>query len=1089
MARGLNYNNGVSHTNNDSEYTKEFVVTRLLSLLAVLALVAPLAAEDGFVSLFNGEDLSGWVGDTELWSVEDGAITGKTNGPEHLKYNKFLIWEGGKVADFELRAEFRLEGENNSGIQYRSKHDKERGDWVVVGYQADIHPNPPFVGMLYDEKGRGIIAKRGEQVVVTADGKKEVTKLDVPVDKLDLTQWHELTIIARGNKLTHKVDGVTAVEITDNQASEREMEGVIALQVHRGKAMKAQFRNVRLKQFEKADPEPKEPTATAVESLKIAEGFKVELLYTVPKDIEGSWVNLCVDPKGRLIVSDQHGGLFRVTPPAIGSDDEIKIEKINVDIGEAQGLLWAFDSLYVVVNKTGKYTSGVYRVFDEDGDDQLDTLKTLRTFEGSSGEHGPHAVLLTQDQKSLYIVCGNKTAPAEVNSSRVPQVWDEDLLLPRTYGRGFMKGTRAPGGAVYRIDPEGADWELVAVGFRNQFDAALNADGELFTYDADMEWDVNTPWYRPTRVCHVTSGAEFGWRNGAGKWPVHYPDSLPAVVDIGFGSPTGVCFGYGAKFPAKYQNAFFISDWSYGKLYAVHLEPSGSTYTAKMEEFVAGTPLPLTDVVVNPHDQAMYFAIGGRKVQSGLYRVTYAGGEPTEPADGKQAAGAEARKIRRQLEVLHAGDHADAVEVAWKYLNHPDRFVRFAARVAIEHRPAAEWRDRALAETEPQSSLTALLALARKHERQDKGTAPDIDSPPPVWDSSVMPMSETLAGIVNALDRLDWSQLTLQQKIETMRVYVLSFVRIGPPDEPTRQQLIAKFDAAYPTNARELNSELAQMLVYLQAPSSAGKIVPALIAAPTQEEQIDLAKSLRHLREGWTMELREQYFQWFTRAAGYRGGASFILFVQHIKEDAVALLSDEQKVALQEVLEAKPAGEEPQPAPPRKFVKEWQMEELVQLVTRKLHNRDFDRGREMFGATQCFACHRFDNQGGAVGPDLTALSGRFSPRDLLESVVEPSKVVSDQYAAISVFTDDGKVTTGRIVNLSGDKLLLSTNMLDPGNLTAVERKHIDEIVPSKVSMMPKGLLNTLNEEELLDLMAYLLSRGDRTNPMFATSGE
>jgi putative heme-binding domain-containing protein len=1083
-------------------------VIRFSSLLALLFLSTSLVADDGFISLFNGKDLSGWAGDKELWSVEDGAITGKTNGPEHLKYNKFLIWEGGKVADFELRAEFRLEGENNSGIQYRSKHDKSRGDWVVVGYQADIHPNPPFVGMLYDEKGRGIIAKRGEKVVVTAEGKKQVTKLDVSVDQLDLTKWHELTIIARGNKLTHKVDGVTAVEITDNQASERETEGVIALQVHRGNAMKAQFRNVRLKQFGNADAKPKQakrknkrhqtesgsgPNDTAVDTLKIAKDFKVELLYTVPKDVQGSWVNLCADPKGRLIVSDQYGGLFRVTPPPIGSKDEIKIEKINVDIGEAQGLLWAFDSLYVVVNKTGKYTSGVYRVFDKDGDDQLDTLQTLRTFEGSSGEHGPHAVLLTQDKKSLYIVCGNKTAPTIVNASRVPVLVDEDLLLPRPYGRGFMKGTRAPGGTIYKIDPKGIEWELIASGFRNQFDAALNADGELFTYDADMEWDVNTPWYRPTRVCHVASGAEFGWRNGGGKWPVHYPDSLPAVVDIGFGSPTGVCFGYGSKFPAKHQNAFYICDWSYGKLYAVHLEPSGSTYTAKMEEFVTGTPLPLTDVIVNPHDNAMYFAIGGRKVQSGLYRVTYAGSESIEPADSKQPDRDGVRAMRRQLEAMHREDKELSYTKAWRYLSSPDRFIRYAARVAIEHRPLDEWQERALTETNPQASLTALLAVARSYERQDKGQAPNIDTPPPVWDNASRNESEDRAEvrkrILLALKRLDWDALSTQQRVELMRVLTLTFLRVGSPTGQERETLVAKFDDIYPTKSRELNSELAQMLVYLQAPTAAPKIVAALVAAPTQEEQIDLAKSLRHLRTGWTPELREQYFKWFTRAAGYRGGASFTLFVENIKADAVALLPDQDKVALKAILEAKPATDAPMPTAPRPFVKEWKMDELIPLVTNKLKGRDFDHGREMFGATQCFACHRFDNQGGAVGPDLTALSGRFSPRDLLESIVEPSKVISDQYAAVSIFTVDGKVVTGRIVNLNGDRLMVSTNMLDPGNLTAVDRTQVEEIVHSKVSMMPKSLLDTLNEEELLDLMAYLLSRGDRSHAMFRTGGE
>src|SRR5438270_10860850 len=115
-------------------------------------------------------------------------------------------------------------------------------------------------------------------------------------------------------------------------------------------------------------------------------------------------------------------------------------------------------------------------------------------------------------------------------------------------------------------------------------------------------------------------------------WPPYYADSWPATVDIGPGSPTGLTFGYGAKFPAKYQDALFMCDWSYGKLYAVHLKPRGAGYAGEFEEFVTGTPLPLTDIVISPKDWAMYFAIGGRKTKSGLYRVTYVGSESTEPS-------------------------------------------------------------------------------------------------------------------------------------------------------------------------------------------------------------------------------------------------------------------------------------------------------------------------------------------------------------------------------------------------------------------------------------------------------------------------
>ena len=225
---------------------------RLLTVLCIFAVSAPSFCEDGFQQLFNGKDLTGWNGDPSLWTVEDGCITGTTNGPDHLKYNKFLIWDG-TAADFEFRCEFRLEGQNNSGVQYRSVHDKDKGEFVCVGYQADIHGNAEFTGMLYDEKGRGIIAKRGQKVVIGADGKKTVTPLKGEVKPVDLTEWHELTIIARGNHLIHKLDGVVTVDITDNQKEEAETSGVIAFQVHRGKAMKAQFKSVRLKKFPAAN--------------------------------------------------------------------------------------------------------------------------------------------------------------------------------------------------------------------------------------------------------------------------------------------------------------------------------------------------------------------------------------------------------------------------------------------------------------------------------------------------------------------------------------------------------------------------------------------------------------------------------------------------------------------------------------------------------------------------------------------------------------------------------------------------------------------------------------------------------------------
>ena len=167
-------------------------------------------------------------------------------------------------------------------------------------------------------------------------------------------------------------------------------------------------------------------------------------------------------------------------------------------------------------------------------------------------------------------------------------------------------------------------------------------------------------------------------------------------------------------------------------------------------------------------------------------------------------------------------------------------------------------------------------------------------------------------------------------------------------------------------------------------------------------------------------------------------------------------------------------------------MKKWTLDELVPLVEKGLTKRDFDHGRAMFAAANCFACHRFANEGGSFGPDLTGLAGRFSAKDLLESVVDPSKVISDQYQAVVIRTTDGRIVTGRIINLSGDGMTVNTDMLNPGQggSTSVRRSEIEEMQPSKISMMPDGLLDTMNEGEVLDLLAFLLSRGDRESPMF-----
>ncbi|MCS7471662.1 c-type cytochrome [Stieleria sp. ICT_E10.1] len=821
-------------------------------------------------------------------------------------------------------------------------------------------------------------------------------------------------------------------------------------------------------------------TATPIDRIKAAEGFEVELLYSVPGEEQGSWVNLCTDDKGRILVSDQFGGLYRITPPPAGETlQTADVERVPADIRAVNGMVWAFGALYVGVNDyEQKIPSGLYRVSDSDGDDSLDKVELLHEVK-SRGDHGVHAVMPTPDGKALYLVTGNNTTPPPLaDSSPVRQVWGEDHLLPSMPdGRGHNRGVLAPGGIIYRVTPDGQTFEAYASGFRNVFDAAVNRDGELFTYDADMEYDFNTPWYRPTRICLVTSGAEFGWRNGAGKRMPFYTDNLPGVLDIGPGSPTGMTFGYGAKFPAKYQDALYALDWSWGKLYAIHLEPSGSSYTATKEEFVTGAPLPITDAIIRPQDGAMYFTIGGRRVQSGLYRVTYVGDQSTEPVQAK-ATKSKARQTRHMLEAFHGQQAPQAVSVAWPYLADQDRFIRFAARTAVEHQPTDQWAAKALNESDPAKQVEALLALARvtgvcPQHRNDSTPAVDTD------------MREKL---LDAVLSIDVAGLTETQQLTLHRTTQIILNRFGRPDDALIDRLIAKFDPLLPASTPELNWLLCETLAWLQSPTVAQKAIALIQDAPTQEEQMQYARSIRMLKAGWTPELHTAYFEWFLKAANYKGGASFDQFIQFIRDDAVASLSETQTAEMAELLARKPVKKSALENLGQIFEgrpeKKWTLEELSAAARTGLMQRDFENGRKMFAATGCYACHRFGDQGGMTGPDLTSAGRRYSPHDLLDQVIHPSKVINDQFSAVKVLTDDGRIHVGVVVNLNGDSMTLNTDLTDPNDRVNIDRKTIEEMMVSKTSAMPEGLFNRMTQDEILDLVAYLISAGDPKHEFF-----
>ena len=871
------------------------------------------------------------------------------------------------------------------------------------------------------------------------------------------------------------------------------------------------------------EPQPPEDAALGA-PFAVPAGFTVERLFVVPKEELGSWVCLTVDPRGRIIASDQGDhGLVRITPAALDGSTPTAVERLPAPLTSAQGLLWAFDALYVVCN--GGPGSGLYRVTDPDGDDLPDHVEKLCGFDGG-GEHGPHAIHLSPDGTRLFVICGNHTKlPFPVTdvtpplvmggvrseqrrtslpagaASRLPANWDEDQVIPRMWdANGHAVGLLAPGGYVASTDRNGAAWEIWTAGYRNPYDMAFNADGELFVYDADMEWDFGTPWYRPTRVNHAASGSDLGWRSGSGKWSPSFPDSLPAAVDIGPGSPVGVAFGYGTAFPSRYQRALFACDWTFGTMYAIHLEPRGATYSARLEEFVARTPLPLTDVVVGG-DGAMYFATGGRGGQSELFRVRYVGSEATGPVDGREDAGAAERRLKRELEAFHrpCDDPAAVVVTALPHLSHEDRFVRHAARVALEHQPIGLWKDASLAIANPRGRITAAVAVARQGEPADQ------------------------PAIFAALDAVDPETLDVAGRIDLARACELAIVRLGDPPTEVKAAIAGKIAAFFPSGSFDLDRELSSLLVAVRAPGIVPRLV-ALLAAPTATAshtnlapdeddlrrlaernahygsavraalerpsdliQVHYAYVLRTVTEkdAWMPADRKAYLDWFARARGWGGGNSFQKFLAAIESESLDGLSDTEKLALEATGVRTPYVPPPLPKPEGPG-RTWTVADVLAATDRGLApgSRDFEHGRRAFAAARCIVCHRFGGDGGSTGPDLTQAGGRFQVRDLIEAMVEPSRVVSDQYRASVVQTTDGRVVTGRIVAESPEHITVVTDPEDSTKVVELARSEIESAAASPTSLMPAGLLDQLNEDEVLDLVAYVLSRNQKKDPRF-----
>ncbi len=454
------------------------------------------------------------------------------------------------------------------------------------------------------------------------------------------------------------------------------------------------------------------------------------------------------------------------------------------------------------------------------------------------------------------------------------------------------------------MDLDGKNPALIAAGFRNEFDTAFNADGELFTFDSDMEWDENLSWYRPVRVCHIIPGAEFGWRTGSSKIPPYAEDTLPAVYNTGRGSPTGVTFYNHYAFPAKYHGAFFMCDWSIGVLWAIHLEKAGASYKATGEKFCTRSPMPISDCVVG-QDGALYFTLGGRGTQGGVFRIVATSPSPA-PKEPAKVSPTRSEVIRR----LGFEPGSDAKKELLTALKDPNPFVRRIAcesmiRLGIE--PAiADLRP--LLESEDRFLRTAVRLVVQRIDPKKWALELIEDQNDRIAQEAIIALckidkaKDYTAKIFARLAK-QGNTRTPEQMLEWLRTIQLAL--IYTTTTPSSTEMIARqCQEMFPQADAMVNRELAVVLAeFARVGVLKTGVIPKLLLAMKDQksdraQQIHYYYCLRMIKEGWTAQEKAELLAWYDGTKTWSGGASYSRYLENILREMNDIFSAQDRSAI-----------------------------------------------------------------------------------------------------------------------------------------------------------------------------------------------
>ena len=937
--------------------------------------------------------------------------------------------------------------------------------------------------------------------------------------------------------------------------------------------------------------------------------FAVERV--VPAGKTDSYVTLTFDSQGRPVVSKEQDHPRRL----VDADGDGIFEGevvVTTRVKNCQGLWYDGPTLYGSCNPAAAEgqpapteKSGLYRMPDADGDGVTEGVTLIAPFIDAVQEHGVHALRRGPDG-ALTMMTGNNTFfvdETQIDPASPFAGGRESQFLPVVQdGRGFGPSAKIGAhGTVHRVDPETKRFSIIAGAFRNAYDHAFNLDGELFTFDSDMEWDIGMPWYREIRTVHVVPGGDYGYRNGSGKLPAWAYDSLPPLRDVGRGSPVGVEFYQSRVYPTALRDALLEADWSRGRLLYTPLTRKGASYVAAAArtELVHGEPLNITDVEVGP-DGLVYFTTGGRGTEGGVFRITYRGPRPATAAptpvlavvrqpqplsswghaavakakvdlgdrwanglealardraaqgdDRAQAvyvlqrhgpapsvplladlmreadadvraaavfaAGVQGSKAaavaaiglkdmsplvqRRAAEALvrmgqsPGADSLAPVADIYALLGSPDRFVRFAGRLALQRTARSAWRDRVLADAHTVRGLEGMIAYTF--------TAPDRADLLPLVDRQIAWMGRADLSIDLQLRLLRAFQLTAIEAARLTQPAVPAAIRndgqpgfqsrtlaAGDIDAGRLQQVHQKLIARFPSTDERLTRELASVLAFCGQPEASVKILTAFPKGDTNPAlQIHLLKVLRGTTGSWTAAQKSTLVDIYGRAAHWRGGASFPGFINLLFEGTLASFTPEEKqMAYGKLPQFAPLTEAELASASANAARRIPNPGIVRSRGTRAISREetFDeqiftpartppspvKGRPLYEQA-CAQCHRFGAIGADFGPDLTTLASRFKKRDVVEAILWPSRAVSDQYQSVEVSTTDKQTLFGLVAREDAEKIAIQ--MTPAERPIEIAKTRIAARKPSPVSLMPEGLVDDMNQNQIADLLAFLLS--------------